>query len=254
MSRVWQAAVEGKGHELQSQLEEWQGFSRTAVATGLAVHEVEPGLFKRLLELGYELQRWFLAWLGDGDPGETVTPGEGGGLRRLPRPHRRPSQSILGRFERERVVYGTCARHWIESVPLEACWGLAGGKVSYLRPEGDQGLAGESPSQQVNRVVQRRWGLEPSVASLEQMRRTLAEAVEGVGAEQSPVPPARAEQLGVLSAEGQGVPRRKPAATAPMAAHQPPKGLKPGRKQRAGVGAVYPMDRYRRTPEDVVEA
>ena len=52
MSMVLQATVEGKGLELQSQMEELQGFIRTAAATGLAVHEVEQGLFKRLLELG----------------------------------------------------------------------------------------------------------------------------------------------------------------------------------------------------------
>jgi hypothetical protein len=56
---VWQATVEGKGHELQSQLEELQGFIRTAAATGLAVPEVEQGLFKRLLALGYPLQQGF---------------------------------------------------------------------------------------------------------------------------------------------------------------------------------------------------
>jgi hypothetical protein len=76
MSRVLQAAVEGKGLELQSQMEALQDFIRTAVATGLAVHEVEQGLFKRLLALGYELQQWFFALLGNGDQGETVTTGE----------------------------------------------------------------------------------------------------------------------------------------------------------------------------------
>ena len=37
MSMVLQAAVEGKGLELQSQMEQLQGFIRTAAATGLAV-------------------------------------------------------------------------------------------------------------------------------------------------------------------------------------------------------------------------
>jgi len=67
MSMVLQAAVEDKGHELQSQIEELQGFIRTAAATGLAAHEVEQGLFKRLLALGYQFQRWFFALLGDGE-------------------------------------------------------------------------------------------------------------------------------------------------------------------------------------------
>ena len=52
MSMVLQAAVEGKGLELQSQIEELQGFIRMAAATGLAVHEIEQGLFKRLITNG----------------------------------------------------------------------------------------------------------------------------------------------------------------------------------------------------------
>lgn len=254
MSMVLQAAVEGKGHELQSQIEELQGFIRTAAATGLAVHEVEQGLFKRLLALGYELQQWFFALLGNGDQGETVTTGEGRVLRRLPSLHRRPYQSIFGSFDRERVVYGTCEGQRIEHVPLDARLGLPAGKFSYLLQDWDQGLAVESPYQQVNGVLQRMLGLKQSVASLEQMTRTMTEAVEGFWAAQSCVPVARAEQVIVLSADGKGVPMRKPAAAPSIAAHQHQKGPKPGRKKMAMVGTVYQVDRYRRTPQEVVEA
>ena len=165
MSIVLQAAVEGKGLELQSQIEELQGFIRTAVATGLAAHEVEQGLFKHLLELGRQLQQWFFALLGDGDQGETVTTGEGRVLRRLPRPHRRPYQSIFGPFELERVVYGTREGQRIEHVPLDARLRLPAGKFSYLLQDWDQALAVESPYQQMNGVLQRMLGLEQSVAS-----------------------------------------------------------------------------------------
>jgi hypothetical protein len=130
MSMVLQATVEGKGHELQSQMEEWQDFIRTAVETGLAVPEVEQGLFKRLLALGYQLQHWFFALLGDGDQGETVTTGEGRVLRRLPSQHRRAYQSIFGPFELDRVVYGTREGQRVEFVPLEARLGLPAGKFS----------------------------------------------------------------------------------------------------------------------------
>ena len=254
MSMVLQAAVEGKGHELQSQMEELQRFVRTAAATGLAMHEVEQGLFKRLLELGYELQQWFFALLGDGDQGETVTTGEGRVLRRLPNLHRRAYQSIFGAFELERVVYGTREGQRIEHVPLDARLSLPAGKFSYLLQDWDQGLAVESPYQQVAGVLRRMLGLEQSVASLEQMTRTMAEAVEGFWAEQSPVPAARTEQVIVLSADGKGVPMRKPATAPPIAAHQHQKGPKPGRKKMAVVGTAYQVDRYQRTPEEVVEA
>jgi hypothetical protein len=123
-----------------------------------------------------------------------------------------------------------------------------------LLQDWDQALAVESPYQQVNGMMQRMVGLKQSVASLEPMTRTLAEAVEGFWAEQSPAPAPRAEQVVVLSADGKGVPMHKPATAPPMAAHQPQKGPKPGRKKRAGVGTVYQVDRYRRTPEEVVQA
>jgi hypothetical protein len=179
MSMVLQATVEGKRHELQSQMEEWQGFIRAAAATELAVHEVEQGLFKRLLALGYQLQQWFFELLGDGDQGETVTTGEGRMLRRLPNLHRRAYQSIFGPFELERVVYGTREGQRIEHVPLDARLSLPAGRFSYLLQDWDQALAVESPYQQVEGVLQRMLGLKPSVASLEQMTRAMAEAVEG---------------------------------------------------------------------------
>jgi hypothetical protein len=254
MSMVLQAAVEGKGLELQSQIEELQGFIRTAAATGLAVHEVEQGLFKRLLALGHQFQQWFFALLGDGDQGETLTTDAGRVLCRLSNLHRRAYQSIFGCFNLERVAYGTREGQRIEHVPLDARLGLPAGKFSYLLQDWDQALAVESPYQQFNGVLQRMLGLEQSVASLEQMTRTMAEAVEGFWAEQAPVPAARAEQIVVLSADGKGVPMRKPATAPPIAAHQHQQGPKPGRKKMAVVGAVYQIDRYRRTPEEVVEA
>jgi hypothetical protein len=139
-------------------------------------------------------------------------------------------------------------------VPLDARLRLPAGKFSYWLQDWDQALAVASPSQQFNGVRRRLLGLEQSVASLEQMTRTMAEAVEAFWAEQTPVPTARAEQIVVLSADGKGVPMRKPAAAPPIAAHQHQQGSKPGRKKMTVVGAVYPIDRYRRTPEEVVQA
>jgi hypothetical protein len=86
------------------------------------------------------------------------------------------------------------------------------------------------------------------------MTRTMAAAVEEFWAEQAPAPAARAEQVVVLSADDKGVPMRKPAVAPLIAAHARQKGPKPGRKKMAVVGTVYQIDRYRRTPEEVVEA
>jgi hypothetical protein len=96
--------------------------------------------------------------------------------------------------------------------------------------------------------------VEPSVASLEQMTRTLATAVDDYRKTQPPAPVVSNQQLLVLSGDGKGVPIRKPATAPPIDAHEHQRGPKPDRKKMALVGAVYQIDPYSRTPHEVVEA
>jgi len=246
--------VEDKGFDPQGCLEELQTFVRSAAGAGTPVHEVERGLWRRLLQLGYQLQGQFFALVGDGDQGETVTLAEGHVVRRLPEHHRRPYQSVFGPFELDRVVYGTRESQQIEFVPLDARLGLPAGRFSYLLQDWDQALVVENPYQQVNHVLSRILGLEQSVASLEQMTHTLATAVDDFRAAQPPAPLAEAPQVIVLSGDGKGVPIRKPATAPPIQAHDHQRGPKPDRKKMALIGAVYQIDSYPRTPHQVVEA
>jgi len=246
--------VEDKRFDLQGCLDELQTFVRSAAGAGTPVHEVERGLWRRLLQLGYQLQGQFFALVGDGDQGETVTLAEGQVVRRLPEHHSRPYQSVFGSFELERVVYGTRESQSIEFVPLDARLGLPASKFSYLLQDWDQALVVENPYQQVNQVLSRILGLEQSVASLEQMTRTVATAVDDYRATQPPAPVAEAPQVIVLSGDGKGVPIRKPATAPPISAHDHQPGPKPDRKKMALVGAVYQIDPYPRTPHEVVEA
>ena len=162
MTIMKQASAQDKGLELQ----ELEAFIRTAAQTGLAAHEVEQGLWKRLLALGHHLLGQFFAMLGDGDQGEPVRVGAGRGLRRLAEPHRRVYQSIFGHFELERVVYGSREGQRIEYVPLDTRLQLPAGRFSYLLQDWDQALAVETPYQQVNQVLGRILGMEQSVANL----------------------------------------------------------------------------------------
>jgi hypothetical protein len=246
--------VEDKGFDPQGCLEELQTFVRSAAGAGTPVHEVERGLWRRLLQLGYQLQGQFFALVGDGDQGETVTLAAGQVVRRLPTLHRRPYQSVFGPFELDRVVYGTRESQQIEFVPLDARLGLPAGKFSYLLQDWDQALVVENPYQQVNHVLSRLLGLEQSVASLEQTTHTLATAVDDFRATQPPAPVAVAPQIIVLSGDGKGVPLRKPATAPPIQAHDHQRGPKPDRKKMALVGAVYQIDPYPRTPREVVDA
>jgi len=246
--------VEDKCFDPQDCLEELQTFVRSAAEAGTPVHEVERGLWRRLLQLGYQLQGQFFALVGDGDQGETVTLAEGQVVRRLPTLHRRPYQSVFGPFELDRVVYGTREGQQIEFVPLDSRLGLPAGKFSYLLQDWDQALVVENPYQQVNHVLSRILGLEQSVASLEQMTHTLAAAVDDFRATQPSAPVAEAAQVIVLSGDGKGVPIRKPATAPPIRTHEHQRGPKPDRKKMALVGAVYQLDPYPRTPHQVVDA
>jgi hypothetical protein len=246
--------LEDKCFDPQGCLDELQTFVRSAAGAGTPVHEVERGLWRRLLQLGYQLQGQFFAWVGDGDQGETVTLAEGQVVRRLPAPHRRPYQSVFGPFELDRVVYGSRESQSIEFAPLDARLGLPAGKFSYLLQDWDQALVVENPYQQVNHVLSRILGLKQSVASLEQMTHTLAATVDDFRAMQPPAPVAAAAQVIVLSGDGKGVPIRKPATAPPIRAHEHQRGPKPDRKKMALVGAVYQIEPYPRTPHEVVEA
>ena len=69
------------------------------------------------------------------------------------------------------------------------------------------------------------------------------------------VPPTEEEgEILVETADGKGVPIRRPASAPPIVDHQHRSGPKPDRKKMATVGAVYSIDRHVRTPEEVVES
>jgi hypothetical protein len=254
MTIMWPVTTEGKRLDVASRLEDLTGFVCRAAHTGLPAHELERGVWSRLLQMGHELEAMYFALAGDGDSGATLTLSDGRVVKRLPDRHHRPYQSIFGEFTLERVVYGTREGQRIEAAPLDARLGLPEDQCSYLLRDWNQALVVEAPYTQVNAVLGRILGLTQSVAGLETMTRTLAGAVAGYEAARPPAAPATGQQLVVLSADGKGVPLRKPADAPAIAAHDHARGPKPDRKKMAVLGAAYQIDAYPRTPLAVVEA
>jgi hypothetical protein len=246
--------AQGKGLDVAARLAEVTGLVETAARDGLPAHELERGLWQYLLRLGHELQGQYFALAGDGDCGETLKLADGRVVRRLPEPHGRPYQSIFGEFTLERVVYGTREGQRIEAAPLDARLGLPAERCSYLRRDWNQALVVENPYAQVDAVLGRILGLKQSVASLETMTRTLAGAVAGYEATRPPVAPATGQQIVVLSADGKGVPLRKPADAPAIAAHDHARGPKPDRKKMAVLGAADHIEPHPRTAAAVVES
>jgi hypothetical protein len=254
MTMMWPLMTEGKGLDLSARLAELTGFVAVAARDGLPAHELERGIWTGLLQLGHDLEAAYFALAGDGESGATLTLNDGRVVKRLPTRHRRPYQSIFGDFTVERVVYGTREGQTIAAAPLDARLGLPEGKFSYLLQDWDQALAVENPYGQVNAVLARILGLKQSVASLEAMTQTLGGAVAGHEAARPSPGPSPGEQVVVLSADGKGVPLRKPADAPAIAAHAHAPGPKPDRKKMAIVGGAYQIAPHPRTAAAVVES
>ena len=229
-------------------------FAESAAREGTAVHEVEKKAWEQLLALGREMLTLFFQSAGDGNQGEEMTLPDGRTVRRLEQLHTRPYQSIFGSFELSRVVYGTREGQKIKLVPLDQRLQLPEGKFSYVLQNWDQRLTVETPYAEVSATLQRILGFKQSVDSLERMNRRMAEPVVDYW-DWLATPPASEEgEVLVLSADGKGVPIRRRASESPIETHQPTKGPKPGAKKMALVSGTYTVDRFVRTPQEVVDS
>jgi len=239
--------------ELTEMAEDLATFVRGAVIEGTAVHEVEKGIWQRILAMGRQATGQFLQMQGDGDVGETIEMPDGQKLRRLPEPHQRTYRSIFGPFTLSRYVYGTREGQRIDFVPLDARLELPEGELSYVLQDWAGTLCVEHAFGRTAETLDTILGLSTTVDSLERMSRRMAESVAGFR-ESLKKPPAREEgEILVVTADGKGIPMRRPADQRPVGARRK-KGEKANKKQMATLGCVYTVDPKRRTAEDVVEA
>jgi len=254
MKNMNDAACEINNQVLLDEFAEILEFVRASFQEARAAHEVERGLWYRMLKLGRNVFEAWLALYGEGDGGDRIVLEDGREVRRLKDLHRREYQSVFGLFKLDRAVYGTREGQKIEAVPLDERLGLPQGKNSYLLQDWDQGLAVEMPWVKVKATLARILGFTQSVHTLERNQREMATTVADFW-KARPTPPAQEEgQLLVCTADGKGVPMRGTAE--PLKGSEPPStsGMRPGTKKMALVGAVYTVDPFIRTPEDVLDA
>jgi len=152
-------------------------YARRAAEEGQAIHEVEEGIWQRVLQMGHEALALFLQWQGDGDLGETLTMPDGHEVKRLEEPHQRCYQSIFGEFQLQRAVYGTREGQKIEFVPLDARLQLPESEFSYVLQDWAQALDVEHAFARTAEVLRMILGLDLSVDSLELMNRKMSESV-----------------------------------------------------------------------------
>jgi hypothetical protein len=248
-----QQPVPLKTESLQRHLDQLVAFVGTALQNREPLHTTERGIWTRLLQLGHQLVAQVFEQCGAGDVGASLTLPDGRDLQRLPDLHERRYVSIFGAFRLRRAVYGSREGQKIDFVPLDNRLQLPDSPFSYVLQDWDQALCAEAAFGQVNATIARMLGLKQSVDSLEHMNQDMAEHATPFRLNR-PLPPAADEgEVFVVSADGKGVVLRRDAEDPAPRAYRT-KGDKASQKRLATVGTVYSVDRYVRTPEQVVAA
>ncbi len=96
-------------------------------------------------------------------------------------------------------------------------------------------------------------GLRLGRRTLEQMNRDVADYATAFREAIEPPSPEEEGALLVVTADGKGVPMRKPEPEGPQPHHRPTKGEKRNKKQMACVGAVYSIEPFVRTADDILD-
>jgi len=224
-----------------------------ARADGRPLHEVERGLWDLVLQIGRQSLGAFLASHATGDVGEMVTLPDGREVHRLDQLHPRRYVSIFGIFQLQRTVYGSREGQALEFVPLDNRLQLPQSVFSYVLQDWDQSLAMEEPFGQVNQTIERILKLRQAVDSLEGANRHMAQDVGWFRDLQGSPPAAEEGKIVVVTADCKGIVIRG-QGTPTVCGGQRPAGQRANQKRMATVGAVYTVDPYVRTPEEVVSA
>ena len=239
-------------------------FVRQAVGEGRRADEVERGLFPQAMEMCLRMLQSFVEAHGDGDEGPQVGR-NGGTLQRLEGLHDKRYLSIFGELIIGRYVYGTRERQAHEWIPLDAALGLPSGDNSYVLEDWLQRLCVKEAYGESVKDLRAWLGTTVSVRTAERMNREMAQYSDEYRIHQGTPTPEEDESILVVSADGKGVPMRRPLqerlAEEGISSQRPERHSRtgaedpthPGKKQMAYVGAVYSIAPFVRTADDVID-
>jgi hypothetical protein len=237
--------------EVHAELESLIQWVCQSAQYGSSAYAVERGLFEKVLALGKTLFQAFLALVGPGDFGESVTLDDGRVVHRAAEPHPRRQVTVFGEFLISRWVYAQRSHAKFEFIPTDQRLQLPASDVSYLLQEWDQLLGVEQAFGQVREVIETILRLRQSVDTLERTNQQMAAAAPVFRESQGPVDLKKEGALLVVTEDNKGIPMVRPVAETPPGVHRT-KGEKANKKQMACLGCVYSVDPHRRTPEELV--
>ena len=223
-----------------------------AIRDGTSLDSFERDVFQRVLALGRVAVDLFLDGQGNGDLGPTVHTEKDGALHRSDTAQPRAVRTIFGEHAFTAFVYSRGARQKIELRPIDARLNLPDGKASYLFQEFSQLFCVEKAFGVGARQFETVFHQKVSVAVLEAVNRDMGAQADRFLNEQLSKPKARAEgERRVLTADGKGVPLVNADAQQVPAFD---KKERPGNRRLATWGCIYTVDRFVRTPEQIVAA
>ncbi len=237
----------------QTQLDQLIDSVHSAVGEGQRIDQVERDLLAQLLGLGLTLLNLFVAQHGDGDLGPTTKTAEGQTVQRLPLAHDRRYVAIFGELAIPRVVYGTREGQVIERAPLDESLGLPAGGFSYVVEDWAQRLSLKGSFAEAAESLQTLLRLRLGVHTLERMNQEMADSVVPFREALEPPPAVEEGPILVVTADGKGVPMRRPPQDGPKPHHRRTKGEKANKKQMACVGAVYSIGPFVRDADDILD-
>jgi hypothetical protein len=236
-------------HQLHRDFQELVEYVTGEEAQSRTAYEVELALFRRLLELGAQLLRLFFVHRAAVRPSEPVYAPDGTRLK-YQELRQTTYYSVFGKVRFKRHYFHAPGHEGV--CPLDAELSLPPRCYSdLLRDWAEYCITDESYDESI-RVLKRILVLSISKRALEMGVQEDAADVETFY-EQKAVPPLETEgSTLVVQADGKGVPmvRTEPA-------DQPArrgKGEKRTKKKQAVVTAIYTIEPYLRTPQQVVEA
>jgi hypothetical protein len=241
-------------HKAEQQFSQLQALVERAIEEGWRTDEFERDSFAKLLDIGLQLLTAVVAAQGKGDEGKEVKHA-GTTLQRLEKQHLRRYLSIYGPLRIRRFVYGTREGQAIQHVPLDAALGLPAGEISYVLEDWlERMCVKDAFRESVNSLVDL-LGVRAkvSVETAEKHTQEMARHAASFRASQGVPPREEEEEVLVATADGKGVPMRRVAPVSSPPHHRRGKGEKANKKQMAYVGAVYTIDRFRRTADEIVQ-
>ena len=182
-------------------------------------------------------------------------------LPRLDQPRKRPYLSIFDEIDIERTCYG---HDRVEAAPLDAQLHLPQRQYSYLLQQWLGSFVVDDAHAEAIRKLGTILGLEITVRASEDLNREQASDCRGLTRTNLPVPePTEEDELLVVTADCKGVPLVR-SALGPEEAAEPPlpamgiavvvaRAKIANKKQMAAVGAVYTIEPFVRTADDVIE-